>query len=75
MRTRDCAAGLSIVLSLSCLVTLSGCSLAAYGLGLGTMVQDMKTRQREEYAQYRAEAELSRETPLTFRQWVRSHGG
>jgi len=38
---------------------LQGCALAAYGLGVATMVNDSTTRESEEYAAYvrRAEAE------------------
>ena len=38
---------------------LQGCTLAAYGLGVATMVNDSTARQSEEYAAYarRAEAE------------------
>ena len=38
---------------------LQGCTLAAYGLGVATMVNDSTTRQSEEYAAYvkRTEAE------------------
>jgi len=39
--------------------TLSGCTLAAYGLGVGAMVNDSMTRQSEDYASFvrRTEAE------------------
>ena len=63
-----------VALSALCLcggLLLTGCSLATYGLGVSTMVSDMKARQREDYARYLAEAESSHTKPLTFRQWVR----
>ncbi len=51
---------------------LTGCTAAAYGLGVATMVNDMKVRQREEYESYRRKAEAeSAPDVLTFRQWVR----
>ncbi|MFM7375845.1 MAG: hypothetical protein ACKO39_11935 [Chthoniobacterales bacterium] len=68
---RACRMGMLIVIVLGSVVSLSGCAMATYGLGVGTMVSDMKTRQRENYARYRAQTESSGQTPLSFRQWLR----
>jgi hypothetical protein len=52
---------------------LNGCSAAAYGFGVATMVNDMKVRQREDYESYRRQAEAQNAANvMTFRQWVRS---
>lgn len=56
-----------------CGPALTGCAAAAYGLGVGTMVNDMKLRQREGYESYRRKAEAENvPSVMTFRQWVRS---
>lgn len=58
-----------------CGPALTGCTAAAYGLGVATMVNDMKVRQREEYESYRRKAEAENAPDvLTFRRWVRSQG-
>jgi hypothetical protein len=52
---------------------LNGCSAAAYGFGVATMVNDMKVRQREDYENYRRKAEAENAANvMTFRQWMRS---
>jgi hypothetical protein len=52
---------------------LTGCTVAAYGLGVATMVNDSKVRQREEYESYRRQAEAENASRvMTFRQWVRN---
>lgn len=43
--------------ALCAVLPLSGCTLAAYGLGVGAMVEDMKQREREGYASYRRKVE------------------
>lgn len=70
---RSCAwtMGLLLVAGSCGVLPLSGCAIATYGLGVGTMVSDMKTRQREDYARYRSQTESSGQTPLSFRQWLR----
>ena len=56
-----------------CIPLMTGCTAAAYGLGVTTMVNDMKVRQREEYESYRRQAETENAPRiLTFRQWVQS---
>ena len=70
-------------LGLALLPTLPGCSVAAYGLGVATMVNDMKVREREDYESYRKQAEatnaarvrdgLPKEKIMTFRQWTRQN--
>ena len=65
-----CGAALAL-----CCPTMTGCTVAAYGLGVATMVNDMKVRQREEYESYRRKAEAENAPDvLTFRRWVRSQG-
>ena len=55
------------------LAPLTGCSAAAYGLGVATMVNDSKARQRDDYESYRRQAEAENApNVMTFRQWVRS---
>jgi hypothetical protein len=62
-----------VVLSLAVVAPLTGCSAAAYGLGVATMVNDSKVRQREAYESYRRQAEAENApNVMTFRQWVRS---
>jgi len=63
--------GVLFVIVLGSILPLSGCAMTTYGLGVGTMVSDMKTRQREDYARYRSQTESSGQTPLGFRQWLR----
>ena len=59
--------------ALAVVTPLTGCSAAAYGLGVATMVNDMKVRQREDYENYRRQAEAENAANvMTFRQWVRS---
>ncbi len=59
--------------ALAVVTPLNGCSAAAYGLGVATMVNDMKVRQREDYESYRGKAEAENAANvMTFRQWVRS---
>ena len=59
--------------ALAVVAPLNGCSAAAYGLGVATMVNDMKVRQREDYENYRRKAEAGNAANvMTFRQWVRS---
>jgi hypothetical protein len=56
-----------------CIPAMTGCTAAAYGLGVATMVNDLNVRQREEYESYRREAEAENAPRImTFRQWVRS---
>lgn len=56
-----------------CGPSLTGCTAAAYGLGVATMVNDMKVRQREDYESYRRKAEAGKDSDImTFRQWLRS---
>lgn len=62
---------------------LQGCSVAAYGLGVATMVNDMKVREREDYERYRKEADatnaarasdgLPLEKVMSLRQWSRQN--
>lgn len=53
--------------------SLTGCSAAAYGLGVATMVNDMKARQREDYANYRRQAEAENAPRImTFSEWLRA---
>ncbi|MFM8231427.1 MAG: hypothetical protein ACKOAL_09415 [Chthoniobacterales bacterium] len=72
---RGCRMGLLFVILFISVFSLSGCAMASYGIGVGTMVADMKTRQREDYARYRAQTESSGQTPLSFRQWLRGQEG
>jgi len=70
-------------LGLALLPTLPSCSVAAYGFGVATMVNDMKVREREDYESYRKQAEatnaarvrdgLPKEQIMTFRQWTRQN--
>ena len=54
-----------------CCPVLAGCTVAAYGLGVATMVNDSKVRQREEYENYRRKAEAENAlNVMTFRQWA-----
>lgn len=65
-------------------LTLPGCSLAAYGLGVATMANDSVVRHDEEYASYvrRAEAENTKRSQaglpereiLSRRAWSRQTG-
>lgn len=65
-------AGLAAV-ALTVVTPLTGCTAAAYGLGVATMVNDMKVRQREDYESYRRQAEAENVAEvMTFRQWVRT---
>lgn len=58
-----------------CCPSLAGCTAASFGLGVATMVNDMKVRQREDYESYRRKAEAGRDADImTFRQWLRSDG-
>ena len=70
-----------VALVLAALPTLPGCSVAAYGLGVATMVNDMKVREQEDYERYRKKEEaanaarvrdgLPERDVMSFRQWVR----
>lgn len=72
---------LRVALVLASLPTLPGCSVAAYGLGVATMVNDMKVREQEDYERYRKKEEaanavrardgLPERDVMSFRQWVR----
>ena len=63
----------SAAVLLLCGPALTGCTAASYGLGVATMVNDMKVRQREEYESYRRQAEAENASSvMTFREWVRS---
>lgn len=63
---------------------LEGCALAAYGLGMATMVEDMKQREREGYARYRQKAArenaaleqrgLKPKPVLSLKRWRESEG-
>jgi len=56
-----------------CCPVLAGCTVAAYGLGVATMVNDSKVRQREEYENYCRKAEAENASNImTFRQWTQS---
>ena len=62
-----------VALSLAVVAPLTGCSAAAYGLGVATMVNDFKVRQREAYESYRRQARAENvPNVMTFRQWVLS---
>lgn len=67
-----------------CAFPLAGCTLAAYGLSVATMVNDMDVRQQQDYAQYRVKVQeenavrakqgLPAEKTMSFRQWSRLQG-
>lgn len=68
-----------------CTLPLTGCTLAAYGLGVATMVNDMEVRQKEDYSHYRVKVQeknavrakkgLPAEKTMSFRQWSRLQEG
>lgn len=78
------ARGLCAAFVAGLLPLLSGCSVAAYGVGVATMVNDVKVREREDYEEYRRQSEadnaarakqgLSAEKILSFSQWSRQPG-
>lgn len=65
-------------------LTLQGCTLAAYGLGVATMANDSVVRHNEEYASYvrraevenidRSQAGLPEREILSRRAWSRQTG-
>ena len=55
-RRRLAAALMTSVFLPLCIPALTGCTVAAYGLGVATMVNESKVRQREEYENYRRQA-------------------
>jgi hypothetical protein len=72
-RCRIVAVFTGAAVALALVAPLTGCSAAAYGLGVATMVHDMKVRQREDYESYRRQAQAENAPQvMTFRQWVRS---
>lgn len=70
--------------ALGAVLPLSGCALAAYGVGMAAITEDMKQREREDYASYRKKADAENaslvqkgrapEPVLSIKQWRAAEG-